>query len=139
MQADSSNYYALFFITKHLKGLEKAVTTKWELDKLCGKGFEKKQPQSLFETEDKEDKKENCLEKFKSKLMTYLRQERTNKEIYLFALTNGFLIKHTNDILKKLQSDGKLDFDRKVRKSSFYLSSNHYKDNEIKYKVKINE
>ena len=139
LQADSNNFYALFFITKHLKGLEKAIITKWELDELCGKGFEKRQPTSLFETEDKELKKENCLEKLQVKLISYLSVQRTNNELYEFTFKNGFLLKHTNDILKKLGLSGKLSFDREVRKNSFYLTSNHHKNKDIKYRVKINE
>ena len=139
LQADSNNYYALFFITKHIRGLEKAIDTKWELDELCGEGFEKKQPVSLFEIEEKETKRENCIEKFKDKLVMYLRTERTNNEIYIFALTNGFLIKHTNAILRHLNEKNKLIFDRDVRKNSFYLNYDYYKNNTIKYKVKVNE
>ena len=139
LQADSSNLYALFFITKHIKGLEKAIDTKWELDELCGEGFEKKQPKSLFESEYKEEKKENCIEKFKDKLIEFLHTERTNNEIYIFALTNGFLIKHTNAILRQLDRKNKLIFDRDIRKNSFYLNYDYCKNNTIKYKEKINE
>jgi len=139
LQASSSNYYALFFITKHIRGLEKAIDTKWELDELCGEGFEKQQPKSLFEDEEKENKKENCVEKFKEKLVEFLHTERTNNEIYIFALTNGFLIKHTNAILKQLNKENMLNFDRKVRKNAFYLQYEYYKNNTVQYKVKVNE
>jgi len=140
LQAQSNNFYALFFITKHIRGLEKAIDTKWTLDKLCGKGFEKKQSISLFEEEEKENKKENCLEEFKAKLIKYLYKEKTNNEIYLFTLKNGFLIKHTNAILKQLSEQNNLIFDRQIRKNTFYLNyKEYYKNNIIKYKVKINE
>jgi len=139
LQADSNNFYALFFITKHIRGLEKAIDTKWQLDKLCGEGFEKKQHKSLFEDEEKENKKENCIEKFRDKLVEYLHDERTNNEIYIFALKKGFLIKHTNAILRQLDAKNKLIFDRNVRKNSFYLNYDSYKKDTVKYKVKINE
>ncbi len=136
---NSNNYYALFFITKHIRGLEKAIDTKWKLDELCGEGFEKTQHKSLFEEEEKEDKKENCIAKFKDKLIEYLYTERTNNEIYTFSLINGFLIKQANDILRQLSTDNKLCFDREVRKNAFYLTYKNYKNGVIKYKVKINE
>jgi len=139
LQAKSSNYYALFFITKHLRGLEKAIDTKWNLDTLCGQGLKKQQQKSLFEEEDKEEEKQDCIDNFRKKLLLYLKQERTNNEIYLFTLTNGFLIKHTNVILKNLQLKEELTFDREIRKNSFYLNYKNYRDKEIKYKVKINE
>ena len=135
---NSHNDYALFFITKNIYGLEKAVETKWKLDKLCGSGFEKKKP-SLFDVEFEDSKKEDCLNNFKNKLIIYLKEERTNNEIYKFTLTSGFQIKQTNEILKALCSENRCTFDREVRKNSYYLNYAHHKDNEIKYRIKINE
>jgi len=137
LQSDSKNDYALFFITKNLKGLEKAVETKWNLDKLCGKGFEQKKAPSLFEKEEKEEKKENCLEAFLEKIKLYLKTKRTNNELYEFTLKNGFLLKHTNDILRQLDSKNKLHFDRKVRKNAFYIKYENYRDDNIEYEVQI--
>ena len=71
--------------------------------------------------------------------MKYLSVERTNNEIYIFALTNGFLIKHTNAILRQLNRQNKLVFDRDVRKNSFYLNYDYCKNDTVKYKVKVNE
>lgn len=138
LQSDSKNYYALFFITKNLRGLEKAVETKWKLDKLCGKGFEQKKI-SLFDVEEKEDKKEDCLEDLSKKIILFLRTKKNNNQLYEFTLKNGFLLKHINDILKKLQSENKLHFDRKIRKNSFYINYENYRDEKIKYEVQINE
>lgn len=139
LESDRKNLYALFYITKNLKGLEKAIVTKWELDGLCGKGFEQKKAPSLFEELDKEEKNENCLDNWFKKIKVYLQSEKDNNEIYEFTLKNGFLLKHTNEVLKKLQTDNKLDFDRKIRKSSFYLNYDSHRDNDIRYKVKIIE
>ncbi len=136
---NSNNTYALFFITKNLKGLEKAVETKWKLDELCGKGFEKKSTLSLFEEEEEEKQKENCLNELELKLKKYLSIQRTNGELYEFTLVNGFLLKHTNAILKQFQSANKLSFvDDKRKKKTFYLDYK-YHNNEVIYKVIINE
>lgn len=135
----SNNMYALFFITKNLKGLEKAIETKWKLDELCGKGFEKKVNLSLFNEEDKEEEKENCLYDLELELKKYLSIQRTNGELYQFTLENGFLLKHTNAILKQLQKDNKLSFiEDKRKKRTFYLSYEYF-NKEVLYKVKINE
>jgi three-Cys-motif partner protein len=140
LQANNNNVYALFFVTKHIYGLEKAVEAKWKLDELCGRGFKKKQPKSLFEEEEKEEKKENCIERLRVKLFYYLKKARTNIDIYRFALTNGFLPKHANIILQELNGENKLIFDsHNERKNSFFLAYKHYKNGIIKYKVKINE
>jgi len=138
LQSERKNDYALFFITKNLKGLEKAVETKWKLDKLCGKGFEQKKI-SLFDEEEKEDKKEDCLEDLSKKIILFLRTKKNNNQLYEFTLKNGFLLKHINDILKKLQSENKLHFDRKIRKNSFYINYENHREEKIKYEVQINE
>ena len=139
LQSDTKNDYALFFITKNLRGLEKAVETKWKLDTLCGKGFEQTKNKSLFEIEDKEKKKEDCLEELLQKLQIYLKDRRNNNELCEFTLKNGFLLKHINEAMKILQNDNKLIFDRVLRKNSFYINYKNYKNNDIKYKVQINE
>jgi three-Cys-motif partner protein len=139
LQSNTKNDYALFFITKNLKGLEKAVETKWKLDELCGKGFEQQKAPTLFDGIDKETKKENCLKDLSEKLQIYLQDYRNNNELYEFTLKNGFSLKHINDILKRLQNDDKLYFDRTTKKNAFYINYENYKDKNIKYEVKINE
>jgi len=128
------DYYALFFITNHIYGLEKILETKWKLDNLCGKGFKKTQRQtSLFSEVDKEEEKEDCFNKFKSSLITFLQKYRTNIELYKFILRSGFLPKYAIEILKTKE----LKFDRQVRKNSFYMTYKYYKEEDIKYKVRI--
>jgi len=134
----SGNIYALFFITKHIKGLEKAVEVKWEIDEECGVGYKKKEP-NLFEEEFSQNNSFDCMNNLENKLIKFLSDFRTNKEIYEFVLKNGFLPKHVNLILKKSQNSNLLEFDRKIRKNSFYISYKYYKNNEIKYKVKKND
>ena len=135
IQRDNKNYYALFFITNHIYGLDKIVNTKWELDNNCGEGFSKKETKNLFHEEFNENKKEDCFNVFRVKLKRYLSAFHDNNEIYEFTIKNGFLPKHTMEILKK----EKLNFDRDIRKNAFYLNYDHYKNNNVKYKVKIDE
>jgi hypothetical protein len=132
----SGNFYALFFITKNIYGLEKAIEAKWEIDEVCGKKFEAEESH-LFTEDFSKEEKENCLDELKKKLIYYLQDFKTNIDIYKFTLQQGFLLKDTNSILRQLQQQSKLEFDRKVRKNSFYISYKYYKENEIKYKVKI--
>jgi three-Cys-motif partner protein len=135
IQRQKKDYYALFFITNHIYGLEKILKTKWELDNLCGKGFKKTKKQtSLFDEVDKEEEKENCFDKFQFNLRNFLQEYRTNIDLYEFTLKSGFLPKHTTKILKKEN----LIFDREVRKNSFYIGyKEYYKKENIKYKVRI--
>jgi len=135
IQRQKKDYYALFFITNHIYGLEKILDTKWKLDNLCGKGFKKTKKQiSLFDEMDREEEKENCFNKFKSNLRNFLQKDRTNIDLYEFTLKSGFLPKHTIEILKTEH----LIFDRDIRKNSFYITyKKYYKEKNIKYKVRI--
>jgi three-Cys-motif partner protein len=134
------NLYALFFITKNLKGLEESIKIKWELDELCGKGHKGDLDLGLFSDHYKEQDKKDCLGMLEDKLKIYLKEYRTNKELYEFILKAGFLIKDANVLLKSFEEKYELQFiqedDRK--KKSFYLSYTNYKKSS-RYKVKINE
>ena len=129
------NIYALFFITKNIYGFEKAIEAKWKVDEICGNRF-KVQEVNLFSEEFNNKDNQKCIEDYKEKLINFLQIYKTNNEIYKFTLTNGYLPKHSNEILRDLQDQDKLDFDRRIRKNSFYLNYSHYKKNTIKYKVK---
>jgi three-Cys-motif partner protein len=139
IQRDNKNYYALFFITSHIYGFEKIIETKWQLDDKCGEGFEQKQEQNLFSEIFVEDSKKDCFEDFRINMIDFLKEYKTNLDIYEFSLTKGFLPKHSNDILKDLSNNNKLEFDKKIRKNSFYINYNHYKNKDIKYKVRVIE
>jgi three-Cys-motif partner protein len=137
IQRDNRNYYALFFITSHIYGLDRIVETKWKLDSNCGKGFKQKQEVHLFSDYDEEQEKEDCLADLEKSLKIFLQSNKSNLEIYEFVLKSGYLPKQASEVLKQL-NDG-LEFDRDVRKNSFYISWKYYKNKDIKYKVKIIE
>ena len=132
----SANTYALFFITQHIKGLEKAIEAKWEIDDECGKGYQYKD-YGLFADELSKENQNECLKDLKNILLRFLSSYKTNLEIYKITLINGYLPKNTNKILKEFQKNNILEFDREIRKNSFYISYKYYKKDEIKYKVKI--
>lgn len=136
LQADKKNYYALFLITSSIKGLEKAVETKWELDDLFGKGHMVKQEYGLFADEYEDREILGFFEDYELRLEEFLQKWRSNGEIYEFSLKSGFLPKHTKEMLKRLNEFGKLEFDRKLeRKNAFYLASKERKKE--KYKVRL--
>jgi len=134
------NKYALFFITKNLKGLEESIKIKWKLDEICGKGHQEKPDLGLFNDEFNKQDKENCLSILEKELKMFLQTNRTNLEIYEFILKKGFLIKDATNILKNFEKENKLHFsvEKSRKKKSFYLSYQNYKKS-IKYKVKIIE
>ncbi|MBN2824061.1 MAG: three-Cys-motif partner protein TcmP [Campylobacterales bacterium] len=134
------NKYALFFITKNLKGLEESIKIKWKLDEICGKGHQEQLDLGLFGDIFKESELEDCLLTLENKLKVFLKEYKNNLELYEFILKSGFLVKQATPILKKLEKQNKLlfidNFERKQK--SYYLSYQNYKQ-PIKYKVKINE
>lgn len=100
LQRDVTNTYCLFFFTRNIKGFEKIVATKWDLDKERGKGFTiEKTLNFLSEIE---------LSEYPKKLWAYIEsaEYRTNKELFLYGLENGFLPKHTKNVLDTLKKDG---------------------------------
>ncbi len=48
-------------------------------------------------------------EAFRVKLTAYMNQSRTNGDLYKFAVSNGFLPKHVNDIFREWQEAGMLE------------------------------
>jgi three-Cys-motif partner protein len=88
-----SNKYVLFFISKHQLGAEKFLEAK------------RKIKDSL--------QKQNLIFDFyeielKELLSDFLKQEKTNHEIFDFGIQNGFLSKDINKSLKKLYKNNKL-------------------------------
>lgn len=121
IERDASNIYCLFFFTSSIRGYEKMLETKWRVDPTSGKGFTREKTLSFLnevEMSGYDKKLENYI--FESK-------HRTNQEIFEFGLGNGFLPKHSNEILKLLREKHigfevfPLD-DKPVRKSATYIS-----------------
>ena len=93
IERNASNIYALFFFTPNLLGFQKMVETKWSMDKERGKGYMIDKSPSFFS--------EIELSGYPQKLMSYINSSeyRTNTELFRFGLENGFLPKHTKEIL----------------------------------------
>lgn len=137
IERSKSNYFALFFITSNLLGLEKVLESKWDLDELNGEGFnyisiEDENP--LFASQIKEEKKVANINNLVSLIKKYISQTTVdNKMLYEYILRNDFLPKHANIVLKMLQENSEvlvwdIEKDQKSRKGSFYLSYRNYKD-----------
>ena len=139
LKKEENTVFCLFFFTSHIKGFEKMLEAKWDIDTEQGKGWEYSGNQpSLFHTQ-----KTNPLAE---KLSEYIKTSNaTNGQIYEFTLRQGFLPKHTVEVFKDWVKSGKLAVNLrngdKARKNSFYIAYNHYKTNEGFSKVtfKINQ
>lgn len=98
LESDSKNVYGLFFFTSNIKGHETMVRARWELDENRGKGHTIDKSPTFSET---------LMTGYPIKLMNYIKENRpTNHDIFRFGLENGFLPKHTNEILKRWKTEG---------------------------------
>ncbi|OFX18588.1 MAG: hypothetical protein A2033_15030 [Bacteroidetes bacterium GWA2_31_9] len=135
IQRDNKNhYYALFFLTPNIYGLEKILEVKWLLNDEHGEGFEQPKQPSLFDEVDKENNKLEQYEKLEKLILNFITEKDAvnNIELYLFTLKNNFLKKHSNEVLRNLQNEKKInvtDLNKRdlARKGSFYLGYEYYK------------
>lgn len=99
LERDRSNTFCLFFFTSHIRGFEKMIEAKWNLDTKGGKGFTLDRSELFFT--------ESELSGYPNKLLDFIKQadRRTNEELYRFGLENGFLPKHTRPILQKWKKE----------------------------------
>lgn len=134
IQKDKKTMFCLFFFSSHIRGFEKMLEAKWDIDKEEGRGWSYEQSGNLFSAF-----KTNPLE---DGLLKYLVEKpRNNIEIYNFTLHQGFLPKHVNEVLTQLQIDQKIDVNLpdgiKARKGAFYISYDHYKSKEFKVLITL--
>jgi three-Cys-motif partner protein len=137
IQKDTNTVFCLFFFTSHIKGFEKMLEAKWEIDTEQGKGWDYTGNQrSLFH-----EYKTNPLE---IKLKEYLKEkERFNGELYVFTLRQGFLPKHANEIFYNLRNEGvlsvrKQDGTEVINKKHTFLGYKYFRDEFQKATFKLN-
>ncbi|UYN91888.1 MAG: three-Cys-motif partner protein TcmP [Anaerolineales bacterium] len=123
-----SNTYALFFFTQSIDGFERMIEAIWKFDPNSGQGFRgEEHPMLLTKYE---------LENYPSKLLQFIqisKSGRTNHELLVFGLENGFRRTHTNQALNQL--DDKIEkqaLDNKVIRGN-YIGN---KSRRIMFKVK---
>jgi hypothetical protein len=137
IEKDPATVYCLFFFSSHIRGFEKMLETKWQIDDDDddGKGWSYEKTGNLFS-----NFKTNLLEQ---KLITLISNGNKvhNGTIYEFTLRNGFLPTHTVEIFNSLQTEGKLevltDKEEKVRKGAFYINYENYKTSPEKVYFKL--
>lgn len=105
-----TNIYGLIFGSGHPLGLEKFLEICWGLDGITGEanfdiqGDKRKQIQpSLFE----EDNKQTKISKFEEQLKTKIldRTLRSDIDIFIYALNEGFIARHVIPVIKQMKAD----------------------------------
>lgn len=126
LKKEENTVFCLYFFTSHIKGFEKMLEAKWEIDSEQGRGWEYlgNQPSLFFQD------KTNELEE---KLLEFLKTKRFNKDVYEFTLRQGYLPKHTNQIFEEWQKNDTFEVyllnGEKARKKSFYIR--YFKPNDV--------
>ena len=107
IEREKGNYYALFFITSSIYGLEKMLEAKWKMDPVKGKGFDQKKRASqiaLFQEEFDENDRRKGLEYLARIILEELNASGslTNNDIYKLSLLHEFRPTHAYIVLRQL-------------------------------------
>lgn len=138
LQRDASNYYALFFLTKNLLGLERIIDAKWLIDTTKGKGFllDNRQHSLFREVLDKSDL-ESSLAILREIIIGELVYKKNidNCDLYYIALMSNFRPTHARQVLERMQDEEmivvcKID-GKKRKKGDFYIGNKQYSKKEI--------
>lgn len=137
---DKKNTNGLLFVTTNKTGQKKFLKAAWKIDPINGES-------NKFDREDIEKDKTGLFynpdtlplkfQRYKESLIDFLQTEKTNIEIYDFGLDEGFLPKHTNEILEKLEANNEIFIesigDKKRRKNYYYIDN---REEKIKIRLK---
>lgn len=117
IRKDSKTAFCLFFFTSNLKGAEKMLEAKWKLDDQQGVGWS--YSDSGYEGSLFQEPQINTLEKM---LEVMLKEgSRNNIEIYDRTIRAGFRPTHATQILRVMQTHGRIKVVENVRNGTFYL------------------
>lgn len=144
IERDKGNYYALFFVTSNMYGLDKMVEAKWKLDPVKGKGFLQKKPATLFDDHFQEVDHKRQLDYLKRVILEELQNKvLSNNNIYELALKNEFRQTHAKSVLDDLIKNKIIDTcnskgEHLAANGAYYMDYTHFKnnDNRIYFKLK---
>jgi len=134
---DTNQYFCLLFFTSHIRGFEKMLEAKWQIDEEDGRGWKYGMENNLFSEQEKSPK----TDKLKTMLIDFLQEQRTNSELYQFGLHLGYRPTHVTSILREFESQGNLEKTlkdgSKPRKNAFYVNYKNHKKAPTKIKIKL--
>jgi len=127
LERDASNLYCLFFITSHIRGFEKMMDAKWQIDEDEGRGFTLDKQGKLFCKIDLSD--------FPHEVIKFINKNTvcSNRDLYEFGLRNGYLPKHLRQVLCQLQEKEQIRMfsptNQNIKKGAFYLDYHNHTPN----------
>lgn len=132
IQKDPKTIYCLFFFTGHIRGFEKMLEAKWKFNRETGQGWHYSSAAGENDLFDRPTAQTHTLEKALNERLQgggFV----TNAEIYRVTLENGFLPKHSKEILTAWQKSGTIHVEPPPPRSGvFYLD---YKEHEKKSRI----
>jgi three-Cys-motif partner protein len=132
IQKEPQTAFCLFFFSSHIRGFEKMLESKWEIDTAEGRGWKYERSGHLFAQD------RNELE---DSLLGFLKEAKTNSELFAFTLSLGFLPKHINEVLTALQQENRIIVIKSdgapARKGAFYISYDNYKHEPERITIKL--
>lgn len=135
IEKDKATVFCLFFFSSHIRGFEKMLETKWQIDEEEGKGWSYEKSGNLFSSMKTNLLKQRLIELLKNKEKVF------NGDVYEFTLRLGYLPKHVVDLFSGFQDQGKLTIisenSDKIRKGAFYIGYDNYKANYKKVYFKL--
>lgn len=137
IEKDPNTLFCLYFFTTHIRGHEKMLEAKWNLDKDAGQGWSFR----------KVPGQENLIPGLET---LYLENDlfaffetgaKNNCEVYEFVLGQEFLPKHARKVCQKFIANGRLKIrsisNAPVKAGAFYINYDHYKDNIKKIQFEV--
>jgi hypothetical protein len=114
------------------------LESKWEIDQEEGRGWSYKNPEAPTLFTSTTSDRLNKLELF---FRSFLKESRTNSEIYEATLHQGFRPTHAIEVLKGLHAQNQLIVTpidgQKWRKGSFYINKDDYCDNPNRISIQL--
>jgi three-Cys-motif partner protein len=144
IERGTGNYYALFFVTSNIYGLDKMVEAKWKLDPVKGKGFLQKKTATLFDDHFEEVDHKRQLNFLKTVILEALKNSiLSNIDIYELSLKNEFRPTHAKSVLDELVEARKIytcssKGEHVSNNGAYYLDYRNYinKHNKIYFNLK---
>lgn len=131
LETSQHNTYSLFYFTSNRKGLKAMLEAQWKQDQHTGSGHRTEQSFTLFAPAE--------LTNYPARIESFLafNQICTNEDLLEYGLKEGFLPKHTNEVLKALTAKGRLvvtaQDEQPIRKNAFYLDN---PDRQIRFSLR---
>lgn len=130
------NIYGIIFGAKNYAAVDKFLKIAWKRNSLNGEAdFDIDEDAGKIQLDMFEGQKLTKVEKFKNELETKLLEKNTvtNKNVLMYAYSNGHIPEHAVDLLKQMRKQGKLEYEGK---SPFLNYENVFrKDNIVTYKI----